>query len=279
MEVGRRRVAVFLPNAQPEGLGLGLFVAYLLEFCLQGVERTQGFLFLLRCFLDEPRFDFFEDRRGIDAVSAEVKGQRLKLARLQFPLMQIASGSCHRFLRLRMKMGSGPLRTTPLLLLRFEHLAGLLQFGKLALLMGEFLAHLDNFLFLLADLFEDNLDRGLLDPGLSAPGLVSGGCWFLRGHNSSLGLWVGCEGTGLLRKQEQETAHGADLAFDTIEPAKSGAMGFALEIVCDGRKPDQEICVYRLDPFENSEPQFLVDVTRPELFVGFLHLVFPLLWT
>ena len=54
------------------------------------------------------------------------------------------------------------------MLLRFEHLAGLLQFGKLALLVGEFLAHLGNFLFLLADLLKDDLDRGLLDPGLAA---------------------------------------------------------------------------------------------------------------
>src|ERR1035441_3046803 len=188
MEVGRRRVAVFLPNAQPEGLGLGLFVAYLLEFCLQGVERTQGFLFLLRCFLDEPRFDLFEDRRGIDAVSAQIKSQRLKLARLQFPLMQIASGSCHRFLRLRMKMGSGPIRTTPLWLLRFEHLAGLLQFAELALLVGEFLAHSGNFLFLLADLFEVDLDRGLLDPGPAARGRCCGRYCFLWGHNPSYGF-------------------------------------------------------------------------------------------
>ena len=65
-----------------------------------------------------------------------------------------------------MKKRSCRIRTTPLLLLRFEHLAGLLQFGKLALLVGEFLAHLGNFFFLLADLFEDDLDRGFLDPGL-----------------------------------------------------------------------------------------------------------------
>ena len=55
-----------------------------------------------------------------------------------------------------------------LLLLRFEHFTGLLQFGKLTLLVGEFLAHLGNFLFLLADLLKNNLDRSLLDPGFSA---------------------------------------------------------------------------------------------------------------
>jgi hypothetical protein len=56
--------------------------------------------------------------------------------------------------------------------------ADLLQFCKLTLFMGEFLAHLGNFFFLLADLFEDNLDRSFLDPGHVARGFWNG-CWFL----------------------------------------------------------------------------------------------------
>jgi len=46
-----------------------------------------------------------------------------------------------------MKKRSCRIRTTFLWLLRFEHLASLLQFGKLALFVGEFLAHLGDLLF------------------------------------------------------------------------------------------------------------------------------------
>jgi hypothetical protein len=47
------------------------------------------------------------------------------------------------------------------------HRASLLQFGKLMLFVGEFLAHSGNFFFLLADLLKDDLDRSLFDPGLA----------------------------------------------------------------------------------------------------------------
>ena len=57
-------------------------------------------------------------------------------------------------------------------LLRLQDLLGLLELRKFALLPGEFLAHLGNFLFLLADLFKDDLDRSLLDPRPAA----GGGC-------------------------------------------------------------------------------------------------------
>src|SRR5215469_7641190 len=88
-------------------------------------------------------------------------------------------------------------------LLRFEHLAGLLQFGKLAFFVGEVLAHLGNLFFLLADLFKDDFDRSLLDPWLPAGCRCDRRCagrfrflpcrlWgFLSGHSASLCVWVG----------------------------------------------------------------------------------------
>ena len=53
-------------------------------------------------------------------------------------------------------------------LLRLQDLLGLLELREFAFLAGEILAHPGNFVFLLADLLKDDLDRSLLDPWLPA---------------------------------------------------------------------------------------------------------------
>jgi hypothetical protein len=58
-------------------------------------------------------------------------------------------------------------------LLGLKDFAGLLMFGQLTFLVGELLAHFGDFLFLFADLFQDDFDWGLFDPALSG-GLGSG---------------------------------------------------------------------------------------------------------
>ena len=50
----------------------------------------------------------------------------------------------------------------------FEYLARLLQFGKLAFLVGEFVSHRGDSLFLPGDLFEDNLNGRFGHPRLAA---------------------------------------------------------------------------------------------------------------
>lgn len=50
----------------------------------------------------------------------------------------------------------------------FEDFAGLLQFRKFAFLALEFRAHPGNFLFLFADLLEDDFNGGLFDPRFAA---------------------------------------------------------------------------------------------------------------
>ena len=92
LEGGRRRVSKFLPDTLPEGLGFRLLAANLLQLRFESMEGAKGFLFLFRSLVGKPRFDLFENRHGIDVMRAEVEGQSLKLARFQFPLMQIASG-------------------------------------------------------------------------------------------------------------------------------------------------------------------------------------------
>src|ERR1035441_7287927 len=146
--------------------------------------------------------------------------------------------------------------------------------------MGEFLAHLGNFLFLLVDLFEDDFDRGFLDPGPAACGrCCCGRCCFLWGHKPSLGLWVGCERAVLLREQEQETAHGVDLALNAIESAKSGAMASRVEIVRHRCEPGQELRVNRHGPFDNALAKRRVEITRLRFWVLFGHWSVPqLLW-
>ena len=74
-------------------------------------------------------------------------------------------------------------------LIGFEDFPGLLELGKLAFLECEFLTHCGNLLFLLADLLEDDLDRGFLDPGLSS-GLGNGRG--LSGTHTSSVCVVGC---------------------------------------------------------------------------------------
>jgi hypothetical protein len=49
-----------------------------------------------------------------------------------------------------------------------KDLACLLQFGKLAFFFRDRRAHFGNFLLLFADLLENDLDCGLLDPGLTS---------------------------------------------------------------------------------------------------------------
>jgi hypothetical protein len=65
-------------------------------------------------------------------------------------------------------------------LLRFEHLARLLELRELALFVGEGFAQLSSAGFLLADLFEDDLDRSFFDPRLTARGCCGCGRRALR---------------------------------------------------------------------------------------------------
>src|ERR1035441_6661431 len=58
------------------------------------------------------------------------------------------------------------------------------------------------------------------------------------------GLWFGCEGAVLLRKQEQEAAHGGDLSLDAIETAKSGAVASSAKVVCHCPELREELRIY-----------------------------------
>jgi hypothetical protein len=78
-----------------------------------------------------------------------------------------------------------------------------------------------------------------------------------------------CERAGLLRKQEQETAHGFDLALEAVNSAECGAMASNVEVVCYRGKARQELRIDCHRAFDNAFANCLIDITRRELSVGF----------